>query len=138
LINRNDYANLGMDKQSKIRIDKWLWAVRVYKTRTLASEACNSGKVKINGKSVKPSRLIVIDEEITVQKKLIKHRYKVLGLIEKRVSAKIASKSVENLTPESETIKLTIAKKQPIAHRNRGKGRPTKRERRQMDKLKWE
>lgn len=127
-----------MDKRGKIRIDKWLWAVRVYKTRTLASEACNSGKVKINGKSVKPSHSVVIGIEITVQKKLIKHRFKVLGLIEKRVSAKIASESIEDLTPESETIKLSIAKHQPVAYRERGKGRPTKKERRKMDKLKWE
>ena len=127
-----------MSKDSKIRIDKWLWAVRVYKTRTLSTESCNAGKVKINGHSVKPSRPIIIGEIITVQKKLIKFQYEVMGIIEKRGSAKLASENVKNITPQEELLKLKSAKQITITTREKGAGRPTKKERRQIDKEKWD
>jgi ribosome-associated heat shock protein Hsp15 len=127
-----------MSLSDKIRIDKWLWAVRVYKTRSIATDACNSGKVKIGGNSIKPARMIQIGDIITVQKKLIKHKYEVLGLIGKRVSAKIASENVADRTPKKELIKLKAARSHIIAHRERGQGRPTKKERRLIDKTKWE
>ncbi len=126
-----------MSSTQIIRIDKWLWAVRIYKTRSMATDACHSGKVKIDGNSVKPSRQIRIDEIITVQKDFVKRKYKVLGLIEKRGSAKIASENVEDITPEEELIKLKTAFSNPVAKREKGKGRPTKKDRRQMGKLKW-
>jgi len=103
----------------------------------MATDACHSGKVKIDGNSVKPSRQIRIDEIITVQKDFVKRKYKVLGLIEKRGSAKIASENVEDITPEEELIKLKTAFSNPVAKREKGKGRPTKKDRRQMGKLKW-
>ncbi|MBC8213960.1 MAG: RNA-binding S4 domain-containing protein [Candidatus Marinimicrobia bacterium] len=126
-----------MSSTQIIRIDKWLWAVRIYKTRSMATDACHSGKVKIGGKSVKPSRQIRIGEIISVQKDYVKRQYKVLGLIEKRGSAKIASENVEDITPEEELIKLKTATSIPVAKREKGKGRPTKKERRQMGNIKW-
>mgnify|MGYP006429430585 FL=1 len=126
-----------MGQTAKIRIDKWLWAVRIFKTRAISTDACNSGKVKIDGKSIKPSRAIKLNETITVQKGIIKFVYEVTGLIEKRVSAKIASESVNDLTSEKEKFKMKAASSQPVTSRDKGMGRPTKKDRRDIEKLKW-
>ena len=126
-----------MGQVSKIRMDKWLWAVRIFKTRAISTDACNSGKVKIDGKSIKPSRAIKLNETITVQKGIIKFVYNVTGLIEKRVSAKIASENVNDLTSEEEKFKIKAASAQSMATRDKGIGRPTKKDRRNIDKLKW-
>ena len=126
-----------MGQVSKIRIDKWLWAVRIFKTRAISTDACNSGKVKIDGKSIKPSRAIKLDETITVQKGIIKFVYNVTGLLEKRVSAKIANENVNDITSEAEKFKMKAASAQPVATRDKGIGRPTKKNRRDIDKLKW-
>ena len=126
-----------MGQVSKIRIDKWLWAVRIFKTRAISTDACNSGKVKIDGKSIKPSRAIKLNETITVQKGIIKFVYNVTGLIEKRASAKIASENVNDLTSEEEKFKMKVASTQSMATRDKGIGRPTKKDRRDIDKLKW-
>lgn len=123
-----------MAELQKLRIDKWLWAVRIFKTRTMATDACHSGKVKINGHRVKAARQIEPGTEITVQKKVILHRYKVLGLIEKRVSAKLAVNFVDDLTPPEERLKLETSFAPLPGQRERGMGRPTKKERRQMEK----
>ena len=122
---------------AKIRIDKWLWAVRIFKTRAISTDACNSGKVKIDGRSIKPSRSIKLNETITVQKGIIKFVYEVSGLIEKRVSAKIASDNVNDLTSTEEKFKMKAASAQPVTTRDKGMGRPTKKDRRNIDKLKW-
>jgi len=126
-----------MGQLSKIRIDKWVWAVRIFKTRAISTDACNSGKVKIDGKSIKPSRAIRLNETITIQKGIIKFVYSVSGLIEKRVSAKIASKNVNDLTSEEEKFKTTAASAQPMGTRDKGMGRPTKKDRRGIEKFKW-
>ena len=126
-----------MSELDKIRIDKWLWAVRIYKTRTIATAACTSGKVKVSNKSVKPSYLIKINEIITIQKGLIKHTYRAVGIIGKRVSAKIANENIEDLTSEDELFKHKAATTQSIGHRDKGMGRPTKKDRRQIEKIKW-
>ncbi len=121
----------------KLRIDKWLWAVRIFKTRKLASDACKSGKVKIEGNKLKPSRSIQIGDRITVQKGIVKHEFEVTGLIEKRVSAAIAAENVVDHTPEEELFKLKSSLKTfTIPTRKKGEGRPTKKARRDMDKLK--
>ena len=122
---------------AKIRIDKWLWAVRIFKTRAISRDACNSGKVTIDGKSIKPSRSIKLNETITVQKGIVKFVYEVSGLIEKRVSAKIASDNVNDLTSTEEKFKMKAASAQPVTTRDKGMGRPTKKDRRNIDKLKW-
>tara|TARA_B110000438_G_C15719169_1_gene608986 strand:+ start:304 stop:690 length:387 start_codon:yes stop_codon:yes gene_type:complete len=126
-----------MGQVAKIRIDKWLWAVRIFKTRAISTDACNSGKVKIDGKSIKPSRAIKLNETITVQKGIIKFIYEVSGLIEKRVSAKIANENLNDLTSREEKLKIKVASAQPVATRDKGMGRPTKKDRRNIEKLKW-
>ena len=123
---------------TKVRIDKWLYAVRVFKTRSLSTDACHSGKVKMNDKRIKPGKYLTGGETITVQKGLIKMIGLVKVLIDKRVSAKIVTEYMEDLTPESSYQLQKAAFQFPIAGRNRGKGRPTKKERREIDKLKWE
>jgi ribosome-associated heat shock protein Hsp15 len=121
------------------RIDKWLWAVRIFKTRSKASEACRSGKVLINEKSVKSSCHVKINEIIAVKSPPIVRLYRVKGLAVKRVSAKLAADLVEEITPEEELEKLKQFWKDPVrfifAPREKGTGRPTKRERRQLERL---
>ena len=126
-----------MGQVPKIRIDKWLWAVRIFKTRAISTDACNSGKVKIKGKSIKPSRAIKLNESITVQKGIVKFVYEVTGLIEKRVSAKIAIENINDLTSEKEKFKMKAASSQPVSLRDKGMGRPTKKDRRDIEKIKW-
>ena len=124
----------------KVRIDKWLWAVRIFKTRTIAADACRKGRVLVSGIEVKPSRFIEEGVVIQVKKTPIVHSYRVVRLAEKRVSAKVAVGLVENITPESELEKLEMYKKDPFnfitMKRERGSGRPTKKERRDLDRLK--
>ncbi len=120
----------------KIRVDKWLHAVRIFKTRTPATEACDSGKVKINDATVKPARLISIGEKVTVRKGTINITLKVLKLIDKRVSATEAAKCYEDFTPTEEREKMKLpAAFHAFASRERGAGRPTKKDRRDIDQL---
>jgi ribosome-associated heat shock protein Hsp15 len=119
-----------------LRIDKYLWAVRIFKTRTLASDACKKGKVLINDNTVKPSRIIKIGEEIVVKKNPIFYRYRVKGLLGKRQSAKIVVDFIEDITPEKEYNKLKVQKLTGFEVRDRGVGRPTKKERRLIDEVK--
>jgi len=125
-----------MAEKHNTRIDKWLWAVRIFKTRTQATEACAGGKVKIDGTSVKASRKIKPGETLLVRKGVIKYMYKVLKIAEKRMGAKLIIDFVEDLTPDDERAKLKSSHKQPLQTREKGQGRPTKKERRMMDKLK--
>ena len=124
------------EDEGSTRIDKWLWAVRIFKTRTQASDACKAGKVKISDQSVKPSREIRIDDEISVQMGIYIKTVKVLGLIHNRVSAQIVPRFLEDLTPESEYEKLKVQHEIKTEFRPRGLGRPTKRQRRLIDRLK--
>ena len=119
----------------KIRIDKWLWVVRIYKTRTQASDACKGGKIKIDMKKIKPSRILEGNETITVQKKFIKETFKVLDSNKNRINPKIKNDFVINLTPEEEYLKIKINNNYSVI-REKGLGRPTKKERRMMDKTK--
>ena len=118
------------------RVDKWLWAVRIYKTRSQATYACRSGKVRINEHSVKPAHLVKTDEIINVLIPPFSKTIKVLGLIEKRVSAKFAENYVKDLTPIEEYQKVRHMKEVNFEYRERGLGRPTKKERRNIDGLK--
>ena len=119
----------------KIRIDKWLWVVRIYKTRLQASNACKGGKVKINKKKIKPSRILEGNEIIIVQKKFIKETFKVIDSNKNRVNPKIKNNFVINLTPDEEYLKIKINNYYSII-REKGLGRPTKKERRMIDKIK--
>jgi ribosome-associated heat shock protein Hsp15 len=119
-----------------IRIDKFLWSVRIYKTRSIASDACRKGKIIINNIQVKPSRIILENEIILVKKPPVNFTYRVKKPIENRVSARLVELFVEDLTPEEEKAKLDIRQAGGIVYRDKGTGRPTKKERRLIDKLK--
>ena len=124
-----------MAEKHTTRIDKWLWAVRIFKTRELASKACAGRKVKIDGTAVKASRDIKAGDIIQIRKGMIKYIYRVKNTAEKRMGAKLVPDFLEDMTPEEELEKLKSAQKQPIQTREKGQGRPTKRERRNMDKF---
>lgn len=126
--------------EDKVRIDKWLWSVRIFKSRTMATDASKSGKVKIGEKSLKPSTLIDIDDIITVRKNGFEFQFQVLKLISKRVSATLAAECYIDLTPEEELNKYQswFIGKARAEFREKGAGRPTKRERRTIDDFKDE
>lgn len=119
-----------------IRIDKWLWAVRIFKTRSLAGEACKSGKVMINDIPVKPSREVKLDDIITIRLRQLTKTVQVTGLLKNRVAAKFVINYLADLTPKEEYDKLKMTKETNYEHRQRGFGRPTKKERRLIEKLK--
>jgi len=116
-----------------IRIDKYLWAVRLYKTRSLASEECKKGKVTINGMNVKASREIKEGETIQVRRPPITRSYKIIALVENRMAAKMVPEFIVETTPASELEILEAQKIMSIDNRERGTGRPTKKDRRDMD-----
>lgn len=118
-----------------VRIDKYLWAIRVFKTRTEATDACKGSKVTVDGNDVKPSREVKAGEVIQVRKGSVFYKYKVLAPLEKRVGAKDVPRYAENLTPQSELDKLHAPVETFFIRRDRGAGRPTKKERREMDTL---
>lgn len=122
----------------KVRIDKWLWSVRVFKSRTIATDACKEGKVKFNGVTAKSSQLIQVGDRLEVKKEGFTMHYKVLNLIEKRVGAPIAQACYEDLTPPEELNKYKewFVGKAGAEYRERGAGRPTKKERRVIDDFK--
>lgn len=122
----------------KVRIDKWLWSVRIFKSRTMATDACKSGKVKIEGVSVKPSYLLQRGETVEVKKNGFDLTFKVIDLLQKRVGAPQAQVCYEDLTPQEELDKFKnwfVGKGSP-EQRERGAGRPTKRDRRKIDRFK--
>ncbi len=121
----------------KVRIDKWLWSVRIFKTRTLATDACKSGKVKIDDTSVKPSYLLQRDEIVQVRKNGFNLVFKVKDLIQKRVGAPIAQTCYEDLTPQEELNKYRdwFVGKAAAELREKGAGRPTKKERREIERF---
>ena len=124
-----------MTDNKPVRIDKYLWAVRLYKTRSIASEECRKGRIIIKDIPVKPSRIILRDEIILVKKPPVNYIFRIIEPIENRVSAKIAGQFVEDLTPDTEKAKLDISQAGGIGQRERGTGRPTKKERRLIDKF---
>ncbi|HLP48616.1 MAG TPA: RNA-binding S4 domain-containing protein [Candidatus Kapabacteria bacterium] len=127
-----------MDPKNDIkpRLDKWLWAVRVFKTRSMATEACKKGKIFLNGIAVKASHLVKPGEVFEFREPHITRSFKVMGLLEKRVSAKVAVDYMLEITPPEEFKKLELSRLTMIAIRERGAGRPTKKERRDIEKLK--
>jgi ribosome-associated heat shock protein Hsp15 len=125
-----------MSGDKNIRIDKFLWAVRIFKTRSLASEACRKGRIIINNIQVKPSRIVIADETIIVKKLPLIYTYLVIEPIENRVSAKIVPLHINDITPDGEKAKRLNRDMTGFGHREKGAGRPTKRERRTIDRLK--
>lgn len=120
-----------------VRIDKWLWAARVFKTRTQAADACSGGKVKMMGSRVKPSKEVKVGDEIEVQLPLIKKIFQVKQAAKNRVSAKIVGEIALDLTPPEEVEKLQMHRQLNYERRDRGVGRPTKKDRRQINDLKY-
>jgi ribosome-associated heat shock protein Hsp15 len=118
----------------KIRIDKWLWAVRVFKTRSLATEACKKGRIVINGIQVKPSHEVRTGEIIFIRKLPIIYTLRIKEVVHNRQPARMVEKFVEDLTSPEELEKLKI-QEEVFFKRDRGTGRPTKRERRLMDDI---
>ena len=119
----------------ELRIDKYLWAIRVYKTRTDATDACKGGKVRINGADTKPSKLVKPGDMLVARKGAVTYTYKVIQLIDKRQGAKLVPNYAENLTPPEELAKLRAPVETFFLKRDRGAGRPTKKDRRQMEDL---
>jgi heat shock protein 15 len=118
---------------SEARIDKWLWAARVYKTRTLASDACKNGRITINGALAKPSRTVKVGDQVGVKKSPITYTFRVLQAIEKRVGAKLLPEVFENITPPEQYELLEMNRISGFIDRARGTGRPTKKDRRALD-----
>lgn len=119
--------------KSEVRIDKWLWAVRLFKTRTIAAEACKKGKVIIGSTAVKPSRNVKVGDIVCIKRNPILFSFKVLALSENRMNAKLVPGFMENVTTADQLELIELAKLAGQTGRDRGTGRPTKKERRELD-----
>ena len=119
----------------EVRGDKWLWAVRVFKTRSIATEACKKGRVSIGGVTIKPSRTIRVGEVITVRKPPIEYSFRVLQLLASRVGAKRVAEFMENVTPQAQYELLELQRVSGFVDRAKGLGRPTKKDRRDLDQF---
>jgi len=122
----------------KTRIDKWLWSVRIFKSRSRATQACKSGKVKVNGGKCKPARSVIAGELVSVDKNGLKLQFKILDLLKTRVAYAIAKDCYEDLTPNEEREKFRAFhhRRLSVEDRDRGLGRPTKRDRRAIENFK--
>ena len=125
--------------KSEVRIDKWLWAMRIFKTRTIATDACKKGRVTIgnveSGIIAKPSRMIKIEDIINVRKSPITYSFRVKALTENRLGAKLVPEYMDNITPQSQYDLLEVVKISGFIDRKKGLGRPTKREGRELAKF---
>lgn len=121
--------------KTEVRIDKWMWAVRIFKTRTISTEACKKGRISVNDVIAKPSRMIKVGDVINVRKPPVTYSFKVVGLIENRVGAKLVPEYMENVTPKSQLDILDVVRISGFVDRRKGLGRPTKREGRELSKF---
>jgi ribosome-associated heat shock protein Hsp15 len=122
-----------MTEQEKLRIDKYLWSIRLFKTRSLATDACRAGRVKQNGQNVKPSAIVKVGDVYQVSKGIEKKVIEVVDLLHTRSESKIAVTKYKDITPVEETIAFKSMFHAPAMKRDRGTGRPTKRDRREID-----
>lgn len=122
-----------MDKD--VRVDKWLWATRVFKTRTIATEACKKGRVSISGINVKPSRPLKVGEIVDVRKPPVTYSFRVKALAENRMGAKLVPEYLENVTPASQMELLEMVRISGFINRQKGLGRPTKKEGRELSRF---
>ena len=118
---------------NEARIDKWLWAARIFKTRSIAADAIKNGRVTIQGVNVKPSRMVKVGEVVSVRKPPVTYSFKILKTIEQRVGAKLIPEVYENVTPADQYELLEMNRISGFINRQRGTGRPTKKDRRDMD-----
>lgn len=121
--------------KNEVRIDKWLWAVRIFKTRTIATEACKKGRVTIGGATAKPARMIKAGDIVSVRRPPVTYTFRVLALTENRLGAKLVPGYLENITPQSELDLLEVVKISGFIDRRKGLGRPTKREGRELQRF---
>ena len=119
--------------EEQVRIDKWLWAVRVFKTRSIAAEAIKKGRVTVNGHPIKSSKTVKVGDTVQVKKQPVTYSFKVVGIIGKRVGAKLVPDYMKDVTPDSELEILKTQRYVMNGVRDRGTGRPTKKERRDID-----
>lgn len=119
----------------EVRVDKWLWAVRVFKTRSIATDACKKGRISIAGVTIKPSRVIRVGEVITVRKPPIEYSFRVIQLLVSRVGAKRVAEFMENVTPREQYELLELQRVSGFVDRAKGLGRPTKKDRRDLDQF---
>jgi ribosome-associated heat shock protein Hsp15 len=124
-----------MAEEEKLRIDKYLWAIRMFKTRSLATEACKAGRVKLEGQNIKPSAVVKIGDVYQISKGIEKKVIEVLDFSYNRTDAKIAVTKYKDLTPVEETHAFKSVFHAPALKRDRGSGRPTKKDRRETDDL---
>lgn len=124
-----------MEAEDDMRLDKWLWSVRVYKTRRLAIEACRSGRVSLNGEVAKPSRSVKRGDEIEARTRSFDRKVRVTSLPQRRVGAKLVPDFLDDLTPQEEYDRGRKTAVEGILGRDRGSGRPSKRDRREIDRL---
>ena len=120
---------------SEARIDKWMWAVRIFKTRTIAAEACKKGRISLNGAQAKASRTVKPGDVIQVRKPPVTYSFKVLQSIEKRVGAKLVSEMMENVTTPDQYELLEMSRISGFVNRANGTGRPTKKDRRSLEEF---
>lgn len=124
-----------MAEANVVRIDKWLWAVRIFKTRSIAADACRSNRIMVNGSPVKPSRDVKAGDVVSVRKLPVVYSFRVLAPVSSRQPAKDVPLYAENVTPKEEFDKLNTPHETVFIARDRGTGRPTKKERRDIDSL---
>jgi ribosome-associated heat shock protein Hsp15 len=120
----------------EVRIDKWLWAVRIFKTRTIAADVCKKNRIAVNNASVKPSRMIRVGDIVSVRKPPVTYSFRVLALSENRMNAKLVPQFIENITPKEQYEILEMSKISGFVDRAGGLGRPTKKDRRSLDDFK--
>ena len=132
-----NFRTLNWTDMADARLDKYLWAIRAFKTRTDATDACKGGKVKIGGVNAKPSKEVKPGDILQVRKGTVTYTYKVLQPLERRVGAKLVPEFAENLTPASELEKLRTPVETFFVTRDRGAGRPTKKDRREIEEA-WD
>jgi ribosome-associated heat shock protein Hsp15 len=124
-----------MPGSEQVRIDKFLWSVRIFKTRSMATEACRRGRVIVNDQPAKASRPVLPNDTIVVRKLPVTYTFRVIAPVHNRVSAKFTADFIEDLTPEAEKEKLEMKRTVSHGYREKGLGRPTKKERREIDRL---
>lgn len=120
---------------SEVRVDKWLWSVRVFKTRSIAADACRKNRVSINGTLVKASRTVRVGDIVSVRKPPVEFSFRVLQAISSRVGAKLVPEMMENVTPREQYERLELQRISGFVDRAKGLGRPTKKERRDMEQF---
>jgi ribosome-associated heat shock protein Hsp15 len=119
----------------EVRVDKYLWAMRIYKTRSIATDACKCGRVKMNGVEVKPSRMFHVGDVFTVRKGPITYTYRILQLWGNRLGAKMVPEYLQDITPKEQLELLELARYAAQSGRDRGTGRPTKKDRRDIEQF---